>query len=420
MLYYDKLMQGETMPDLSHMKICSLSGVPDEEFSSRREKVAKVLEEKKLDGMVFFSASSIFYLTGCALFQTERPIVYVFRPGGTSALLVPRLELEHALDTIRNCEIVSYPEYPGERHPMEYLIDLVRKMGLEKSQIAADAKGYPGVMGYRGKGLDELMPEMKITLLSDLIGGLKVYKSEFEIELMKESARWSQLAHKLLQEYTRPGLSEIEVASRASAEATAVMLKTLGPRFKLSGLDGGGCYAGYRGQVGPHSYFPHSSTINAIFKKGDTLVTGAAASILGYLSELERVMFVGEPSKEQEYFYNMAVEAQNAAFSMIKPGNKCSDVDGELRRFFEEHELQKYWRHHTGHSIGTGDHEAPFFDVGDHTLIEPGMCFTVEPGIYVEGLGGFRLSDTLVVKSGGFELITYYDRNIEGVICVDK
>ena len=412
------------MPDLNHMKISSLSGFPSEisdaEFTCRKDKVARVLEDKKLDGMVFFSASSIFYLTGCALFQTERPIVYIFKPGGGSALLVPRLELEHALDTIRNCEILSYPEYPGERHPMEYLVDLTCKMGFEKSQIAADMKGYPGVMGYKGKNLDELMTEMKITLLPDLIAGLKVHKSKFEVELMKESARWSQLAHKLLQEYTRPGLTEIEVASRASSEATAIMLKALGPRFRLSGLDGGGCYAGYRGQVGPHSYFPHSATINAIFKKGDTLVTGASASILGYFSELERVMFVGEPSKEQEYFYGMAVAAQDAAFAAIKPGKKCSDVDGELKRFFGEHDLMKYWRHHTGHSIGTGDHEAPFFDAGDHTSIEPGMCFTVEPGIYVEGLGGFRLSDTLVVTADGFELITYYDRNIEGVICSDK
>jgi Xaa-Pro aminopeptidase len=333
---------------------------------------------------------------------------------------VPRLELEHALDTIRNCEIVSYPEYPGERHPMEYLVDLIRKMGLEKSAVGADGKGYPGVMGYKGKGLDELMPEIKITLLPGLITEMKVYKSPFEIELMKESARWAQLAHKLLQEYTRPGLSEIEAASRASAEATAVMLKTLGPRFRLSGLDGGGCYAGYRGQVGPHSYFPHSATINAIFKRGDTLVTGATAPILGYMSELERVMFVGAPTKEQEYFYGMAVAAQDAAFAAIKPGRKCSEVDGEMMRFFREHDLLKYWRHHTGHSIGTGDHEAPFFDIGDHTLIEPGMCFTVEPGIYVEGLGGFRLSDTLVVTDDGFELITYYDRSIEGVICKDS
>jgi Xaa-Pro aminopeptidase len=404
------------MSDLSHMKIWSISGVPEEEFSSRKSKIDKVLAEKNLSGMVFFSASSIFYLTGCALFQTERPIVYVYKPA-KAALLVPRLELEHALDTIKNCEITSYPEYPGESHPMEYLVDFIKKMGLEKSSIAADGKGYPGVMGYKGKKLNELISEIKITLLPDLIKEMKVYKSAFEVSLMKESARWAQLAHKLLQEYTYPGLSEIEVASRASAEATGIMLKTLGPHFRLSGLDGGGCYAGFRGQVGTHSYFPHSATINAVFKKGDTLVTGATASILGYYSELERVMFVGSPTKEQVYFYEMAVAAQDAAFAAIKPGKKCSDVDGELKRFFKEHDLEKYWRHHTGHSIGTGDHEAPFFDIGDNTLIEPGMCFTVEPGIYVEGLGGFRLSDTLAVNDSGFELITYYDRSLEGIIC---
>ncbi len=376
-----------------------------------------MLNEKKLEGMVFLSASSIFYLTGSALIQTERPVVYVLRTDGESSLIVPRLELEHAGHHTKNCKIYCYPEYPTDSHPMEHLKTLIADMKLGQSAIAADGDGYPPVDGYKGPKLSEMFLEMKITFMPRFITELKIYKSPFEIKLMKESARWGNLAHTLLQEYTKAGLNEIDVSGRASRDATAVMMKTLGPGYKMTSYDGRGASAGYRGQIGPNSYFPHSATAGIVFKKGDTLVTGAGASIQGYHSELERVMFVGEPSKEQEKFYNYAVMAQDAAFEAIKPGAKCSDVDKAMMGFFKEYDLMEYWRHHTGHSIGTGGHEAPFFDIGDDSLIEPGMCFTVEPGIYVEGLGGFRLSDTLVVTETGFELITYYPRAIDMVLC---
>ena len=405
------------MFDLSHVTVSAITETPESEFIARRKKVDRILEQKGLEGMIFFSASSIFYLTGSALIQTERPVVYIYRAAGESALLVPRLELEHAAHHTKNCKVTCYPEYPGERHPMEFLKDIVKELGIEKANLGADADGAPAVSGYKGPRLSEIFPDMKLTFMPRMITEMKIHKSPFEIMLMKESARWGNLAHMLLQEYTVAGKDEIEVSTSASSEATKVMLKTLGPGYKMTSYDGKGAHAGYRGQIGPNSYFPHSTTAGLVFKKGDTLVTGASASVLGYTSELERVMFVGEPSKEQEKFYNYAVEAQKAAYSQIKPGRKCSDVDKAMMEFFKENDLMKYWRHHTGHSIGTGGHESPFFDVADDSLIEPGMCFTVEPGLYVEGLGGFRLSDTLVFTETGFELITYYPTDIDKVIC---
>ncbi|MBQ7094541.1 MAG: aminopeptidase P family protein [Clostridia bacterium] len=405
------------MYDLSHVTLGAITETPESEFIMRRKKVDKILEEKGLEGMIFFNTSSIFYLTGSSLIQTERPMVYIYRAAGESALLVPRLELEHASAHVKNCKIYCYPEYPGERHPMEFLKDIVKELGLENATLGADGNGAPAVQGYKGPALTEIFPDMKLTFMPRMITEMKIYKSPFEIMLMKESARWGNLAHMLLQEYTKPGANEADVSARASAEATRIMLKTMGPCYKPTGYDSRGASAGYRGQIGPNSYFPHATMAALTFKPGDTLVTGAGASIQGYNSELERVMFVGEPSKEQEKFYNYAITAQKAAYAEIKPGKKCSDVDKAMMNFFKDNGLMKYWRHHTGHSIGTGGHEAPFFDVADDTLIVPGMCFTVEPGLYVEGLGGFRLSDTLVVTETGFELITYYPTEIEKMIC---
>ena len=92
--------------------------------------------------------------------------------------------------------------------------------------------------------------------------------------------------------------------------------------------------------------------------------------------------------------------AQQVAFEALRPGVTCADVDGAVMRYFEEHDLLPYWRQHTGHAIGLRNHEAPFLDLGDPTPIEPGMVFTIEPGVYDPEVGGFRHSDTVAVTRG--------------------
>ena len=151
---------------------------------------------------------------------------------------------------------------------------------------------------------------------------------------------------------------------------------------------------------------------------GDILGSRACTKFIGmgYYTELERCMFIGEPTKEMETYFNHICAMQEIAFNTIRPGIKCSDVDKEVRRYYEENNLMPYWRHHTGHALGLGVHERPFFDTNDDTIIEKGMVFSVEPGLYVRGLGGFRHSDTIHVIDGGIERITYYPRDLERLI----
>ena len=155
---------------------------------------------------------------------------------------------------------------------------------------------------------------------------------------------------------------------------------------------------------------------NIVFQAGDVLVTGAGAPVWGYLSELERTMVVGEPSAEQERLFVHMKTVQEVAFEAIEPGARCSDVDSAVRAYFEENDLQPYWRHHTGHAIGLRYHEGPFLDSGDSTEIRPGMVFTVEPGLYAPDLGGFRHSDTVLVTEDGIEILTYYPRDLASLV----
>jgi Xaa-Pro dipeptidase len=241
---------------------------------------------------------------------------------------------------------------------------------------------------------------------------MMMVKSEEELALIRESCRWGHLAHQLLQDYTAPGEIESEVGQRASADATRAMVRALGPAYRPLSWTSPGARAGFRGQVGKASAIAHAMTNNLRIQRGDVLVTGAAAAVGGYTSELERTMIVAPLSAEQRRFFDLMVGAQDAAFDAIRPGRPCSEVDRAVRAFFDRHDLMPYWRHHVGHALGVGIHEAPFFDVGDATEMRPGMVFSVEPGIYVHGFAGFRHSDTIVVTETGFEMLTYYPRDL--------
>ena len=384
------------------------------EYEERRlAGLAEHLLERKLTGAVLFDPYYVLYYAGFAFAPTERPIAFVLTADGKGGMLVPRLEREHAQGNASVDHVADYPEYPSETHPMESLRGLLEEMGVTES-FGADQDGYPWVLGYRGPSLTELTgttPEKITAFVEDQMA----VKSGAEIELIRESSKWGNLAHVLLQRYTRPGLTESEVSRRASTEASLAMLDAIGPLYRAQSFFFDGAGAGYRGQIGRNAAIPHALANNIVFQAGDVLVTGATAPVWGYLSELERTMVIGPPMPEQQRLFDHMVALQDIAFEAIKPGARCSDVDRAVRAYYEKHDLWEYWKHHTGHAIGLRYHEGPFLDTGDHTVIRPGMVFTVEPGLYVPELGGFRHSDTVAVTDDGIELLTYYPRDLESL-----
>jgi len=387
--------------------------IPQREYEERTAALSTHIRERGLSGVVLFDPSYVLYFVGFAFVPTERPMAFLLNVDGEGGMLVPRLEREHAQANAQVDHVADYSEYPGESHPMESLRSLLETMGI-RDRIGADQDGYPWILGYRGPSLTELTdasPEKVTAFVEDQMA----IKSAAEIELIRESSKWGNLAHTLLQRYTRPGLTEVEVSQRATNEATLAMLDAIGPIYRAQNPFFEGASAGYRGQIGRNAAIPHALTANITFQAGDVLVTGASAPVWGYLSELERTMVIGEPSTEQRKLFEHMIALQDTAFEAIKPGARCSDVDRAVRAYYDEHDLWDYWKHHVGHAIGLRYHEGPFLDIGDDTEIKPGMVFTVEPGLYAAGLGGFRHSDTVAVTTDGLDFLTYYPRDLESL-----
>ena len=384
--------------------------ISDEEFGARCATLRESLERAGHKHVVLFDADYIMYYTGFAFIPTERPMAFVMNQNGERGLYVPRLEAEHAKSAAAIDRVDYYLEYPDDPHPVQGLVNMLNDMGIS-GDVAVDEDGYPWVFGYRGPPLSEAAG-VTVRRVREIVEDQMAIKSEAELNLLRVSCTWGNLAHMLLQRYTRPGLTETEVQQRACDEATRAMMDAIGPIYRGQNGFYSGATATYRGQIGRNASIPHALANNIVFQEGDVLVTGASAPVWGYVSELERTMFLGEPTDDQKRLFDHMVAVQDLAISAIEPGRRCSDVDREVRDYFASHDLTSHWKHHTGHCIGLRYHEGPFLDIGDHTEIQEGMVFTVEPGLYSAELGGFRHSDTVAVTADGVESLTYYPRDL--------
>ena len=387
------------------------------EYGRRIERVQEAMAERELDVLLLTNGKHIFYLSHFTHMTTERPAVLVVPQDGNLVFLGPLLEADHLRHQTRLVgDVRTYLDYPGEKHPIELFAEWLSDLGYGKAKIGADnPAGATGAYGYTGPPLKEKMPDATFVKAGDIVWKMRLIKSQEEIALIRESAKWGNLAHQLLQEYTAPGIWDTEVSMLASLEASSTMKKTLGPDYEQMRSGRAPSSAGFRGQVGWKSAMPHSIGIDRVIRVGDILVTGAGADVGGYNSELERTMIVGRPTPKQERYFDVMLKSQDAALEALGPGVKCSDVDKAANKVIVDAGYSDLVRHHTGHGIGLEGHEPPWLDQGNDMELRPGMVVSCEPGIYELGYGGFRHSDTVVITEEGAERVTYYPRDIESL-----
>lgn len=378
----------------------------------RREAVAAGMEAAGLDAICVFYPARVAYLTGFHHIPTERPIALVLGPHARSQLVVPAVEKEHAESSTSLDRVNVYFEYPGAEHPMERVLAILAEIGARPGRTGADHDGYVPYWGYRGPRLSELIgqPAFDAELI---IESLRRVKSATEIACIQLSCDWAGRAHRRMQSAIETGKTEMECYAPGVIETLQEMLHEM-PGWRPRGFGGNGVSSMFVG--GRSTAMPHGFVRGHGIQKGDVLVSGASADIDGYRSELERTMIVGEPSPEHVRAFDAMLALQTRAIEVMAPGVPAGEVELATVRLAEELGVVDNLRHHVGHSIGLEGHEAPFLDRGEETVLEPGMVFTVEPGVYIKALGGFRHSDTVVITEDGCRIMTDYPRKLEDLI----
>ena len=389
-----------------------MPNITADEYRMRRESVAAGMDAAGLDAICVFYPARVAYLTGFHHIPTERPIALVLGSKANAVLIVPAVEKEHAESSTSLDRIDVYFEYPGAQHPMERVATVLTEIGARPRRTGADHDGYIPYWGYRGPRLSELIGQAPLDA-EQIVESLRQVKSAAEVACIQLSCDWAARAHRRMQSAITPGKTEMECYAPAGIETLREMLREM-PGWRPRGFSGNGLTAMF--VAGRSTAMPHGFVKGHGIQKGDVLVSGASADIDGYHSELERTMVVGEPTAEQARAFDAMLALQTRAIEVMAPGVTAGEVELATVRLAHELGVADNLRHHVGHSIGLEGHEAPFLDRGDEAVLEAGMVFTVEPGVYVQDLGGFRHSDTVVITDDGCRVMTDYPRELKELV----
>lgn len=381
--------------------------VPHGEFERRQ---AELLDRADADGVVLFGSLNIEYITGMFHAASERPVVLGLT-ADRPEIVVPKLEASHAesdefaIDTVH-----VYFDYP-QGEPMLRVAEMCESLGIADGRVVVDADGSPRRNGYEGPALSSLISGTVVA--EDHVTDMREVKSETEVDLIRDASRWANLGLNVLTRTIEPGRYPTVACQEAQAEAGKVMLDTLGSEYVSTDRTPP---VQCRFTTGDATFEPHTNDESTPVRVGDNIVSVVRSAIGGYQTELERTLFVGDPSDEQREYFDIMKRSQEIAFETMAAGVEYGAVEEAVTEYYEREDVREYTQHHIGHNIGLEGHERPFLDVGYEGELRAGELYTVEPGLYVPDVGGFRHSDTVVVTENGIERLTYYPRALEQLV----
>lgn len=362
------------------------------------------LDAAGLDALVLDDPLDVAYVTGFAHFPNERPVAAYVPREGEVLLLVPDLEREYAADQRASATLVVYPEFPGERSPFAILRDAV---GVQPRRAAhAPSTSYSRVR--------TLALEFESTqwTASDVVGERRLRKTPEEIALHTEAAR---IADAMVAEGARLVASdslptEAELAAHVARFGAELMYAEHEDVVVVPMLTDGLVYSG------PNSAQPHRLPGGDRLRRGEPFMLSLGCAVGGRFVESERTFLLGEPTAEQRHYYSVVREAQQVGTEALRPGTRCADANRACLDVIRRAGLAEYLRHRQGHGIGLGFHEPPWVADGDDTVLAPGMVLSSEPGLYVPGHAGYRISDTVLVTEEGPRRLTGYPRDLADIV----
>ena len=373
----------------------------DQYRKARMQKLQDFIGKSGLDAMLVTSQDAIFYLSGASYTPVERPFFLSVKPEGSPELVVPRLEYEHMLKVEGFGTIQHYFEYPSI--PGQNWYDYIAKSVGEDKVIGIEPS-LPSA--YR-----ELI-KAKETRIIDFIDNMRLVKDAGELEAIRLAAKWTDEGMRLVHKGLYRGESVLEPITSARTIQTGV-IKTTDYNYMT-------CSFLTAGWPAPKSSQPHSLP-NLNLRMGDgPIVLMSYNRVNGYAAECERTVFLGEPSERDRKLYDIVMKARDIAYSMVKPGTRCEDIDLATQDYVKSLGYGDAILHRTGHGIGLGNHEAPWLSAGGNHVLEENMVISIEPALYFDDIGGFRHSDTVLVTKNGFERLTKYPDDLESLIVRDK
>ena len=376
-----------------------------------RRKIGQVQEEmakRKLDAIVLLSAPNVIYTTGYFHLSTERPLAALIPKSGDPALFIPGLESDQVkLWWVKDYE--AYFDFPGPVNRVRWIFERVAKRGLDHGRI-----GIEEAKPSRLKEIKLGAPNAHIEEADDIIEHMRWVKDEDEINVMRRAMYFADYTVQAARDFVQKNGSVTEdQILKASADAVADKMSA-----ELKDVVGVEIEPPFGGLVpfGKRSAFPHAVPSKDRLQKGDALILSYGAKVGGYNVECERSFSVGQPSDYAKRLYDAMLAAHDTAATDLKEGAIAEDVDKSSLDQIRRAGFEKFLKHRTGHGIGLEGHESPWIAEGDKTVLKEGMTFSCEPGVYDPDWGGFRHSDSVIVRKDKGEIMNSYPTRLEDMI----
>jgi Xaa-Pro aminopeptidase len=333
-------------------------------------------KDHDIDGILITSNHNRRYLTG---FTGTAGVAIV--SGNDAKFITDFRYVEQAETETEGFEIVQHTTAIHEEVAKQ-----AKEMGLKRIGFEKDHLTYGQYDTYKKSF------EMGFVPVSGLVEKLRLFKTPEELKVIQKAVDIADAAFTHIQSFIRPGVREIDVSN----ELEFFMRKkgAVSSSFDII------VASGYR------SALPHGVASDKVIESGELVTLDFGAYYKGYCSDITRTVAVGEPSDELKKIYNTVLEAQLKGVQGIKPGMTGKEADALTRDYITEQGYGKYFGHSTGHGMGLEVHEGPGLSHKTDQKLEPGMVVTVEPGIYVAGVGGTRIEDDILITEDGNKILS--------------
>ena len=355
------------------------------------------LSNSNLDAVILNPGPTLTHLTGVRFHLMERPVVLFVAPGHDPAIVLPELEMPKMGLFPYKVQAFAYGENPSEWD--DAFRKAAQSLGLDGKRIGVEPRQLR-LLDFRH--VKAGAPEAEFPDASSVLYNLRLKKDKAEVDAMRRAVKIAQSALEATIPLIKIGMTERELSSELVIQ---LFKHGSDPELPFAPIVSGG----------PNAANPHASPTERKLQAGDLLVVDWGAAYEGYISDLTRTFAVGEVDDECNKIHKIVQEANAAGRAAGGPGVPCAAVDKATRDVIEKSGYGKYFTHRTGHGIGMEGHEDPYMRGDNMQLLEPGMAYTVEPGIYLTDRNGVRIEDNVVITETGADCLSDMPREIRVV-----
>lgn len=361
---------------------------------SRLDKLRQTLQAYALDGMAINPGPSQAYLLGIPFYLFERPVVLFVAADRSPALVLPALEVTKAQSAAELLELFPYQDNPGTWP--EAFAAASRYLGWDNKPGLRIGVEEERLRLLEARYIRSALPQASLVDRNPVMH-MRMRKDTQEIAHLRRAIAIAEAGLTAAIPLMKIGMSELELSAEIGLQTGRAGSEHAGNPLVAAG---------------PNGANPHASVSSRPLQRGDLLVIDFGAMSGGYCADLTRTFAVGEPSAENKRIHQLALEANIAGRAAARPGIPAGDVDRAARGVIESAGYGAYFTHRTGHGLGSEPHEEPYIFAENTLLLEPGMVFTVEPGIYLPGKAGVRVEDDVVITPDGAETLSTMPRDL--------